>query len=48
LYWFAEEYAKAIVSYDKALEIKPDLHAAYYNRGIALDDLGRLEDAIAC
>ncbi|MEG3957065.1 Uma2 family endonuclease [Microcoleus sp. herbarium2] len=24
LYWFAEEYAKAIVSYDKALEFKPD------------------------
>ncbi len=47
LYRFAEEYAKAIASYDKALEIKPDLHEAWYNRGYALGNLGRLEDAIA-
>ncbi|TAG17948.1 MAG: tetratricopeptide repeat protein [Oscillatoriales cyanobacterium] len=38
LYRSAEDYAKAIASYDKALEFKPDS---------ALDDLGRLEDAIA-
>ncbi|MEG4215833.1 tetratricopeptide repeat protein, partial [Microcoleus sp. Pol14C4] len=47
LYGYAEEYAKAIASYDKALEIKPDLHEAWNNRGNALDDLGRLEEAIA-
>ncbi len=47
LYRFADQYAKAIASYDKALEIKPDKDEAWYNRGIALDDLGRLEDAIA-
>ncbi|MCC3599430.1 MULTISPECIES: tetratricopeptide repeat protein [unclassified Microcoleus] len=47
LYRSAEDYAKAIASYDKALEIKPDYHEAWYNRGSALDDLGRLEDAIA-
>ena len=40
-------YEEAIVSYDKALEIKPDLHEAWYNRGIALGNLGRLEEAIA-
>ena len=47
LYRFAEEYAKALASYDKALEIKPDYHEAWYNRGIALHNLGRLKEAIA-
>ncbi len=47
LYRSAEQYAKAIASYDKALEIKPDKDEAWNNRGNALDDLGRLEDAIA-
>ena len=42
-----EEYAKAIASYDKALEIKPALHEAWYNRGCALGNLGRWEEAIA-
>ncbi|TRU86842.1 MAG: tetratricopeptide repeat protein, partial [Microcystis novacekii Mn_MB_F_20050700_S1D] len=37
----------AIASYDQALEIKPDFHQAWYNRGIALGKLGRYEDAIA-
>jgi Flp pilus assembly protein TadD len=47
LYDFAEQYAKAIASYDKALEIKPDKHDAWNNRGIALGNLGRLSEAIA-
>jgi tetratricopeptide (TPR) repeat protein len=47
LYGFAEEYAKAIASYDKALEFKPDKHEAWNNRGYALGNLGRLEEAIA-
>jgi len=47
LYDFAEQYAKAIASYDKALEFKPDYHEAWYNRGYALRNLGRLEEAIA-
>ncbi|WP_375513823.1 tetratricopeptide repeat protein [uncultured Nostoc sp.] len=33
--------------FDKALEIKPDYHEAWYNRGNALKNLGRLEKAIA-
>ncbi|MEM9273750.1 MAG: tetratricopeptide repeat protein, partial [Cyanobacteria bacterium P01_F01_bin.143] len=33
--------------YEKALDIKPDYHEAWYNRGNALSDLGRLEEAIA-
>jgi superkiller protein 3 len=47
LYGYTEEYAKAIASYDKALEFKPDYPAAWKNRGYALGNLGRLEDAIA-
>ena len=38
---------EATASYDKALEIKPDLHEAWYNRGVALRNLGRVEEAIA-
>ncbi|MEG4348322.1 tetratricopeptide repeat protein [Microcoleus sp. LAD1_D3] len=47
LHDFAEEYAKAIASLDKALEIKPDYHEAWINRGHALGNLGRWEEAIA-
>ncbi|WP_293126343.1 tetratricopeptide repeat protein [Microcoleus sp. bin38.metabat.b11b12b14.051] len=47
LYDFAEQSAKAIASYDKALEFKPDYHEAWYGRGIALGNLGRLEEEIA-
>ncbi|MEL6581075.1 MAG: tetratricopeptide repeat protein, partial [Cyanobacteria bacterium J06621_12] len=40
-------YEDAIAAYDQALAIKPELHEAWYNRGIALFSLGRYEDAIA-
>lgn len=43
----AQEYELAVSAYDKAIEIKPDYHEAWYNRGIALGKLGRLEEAIA-
>ena len=54
-FWFEQGYQKAIngdfigaiASWDRALEIKPDYHQAWNNRGIALDNLGRLEQAIA-
>ena len=39
-------YEKAIASYDKAIEFKPDLHEAWNNRGISLSALGRKEEAI--
>ena len=42
-----QEYGNAVISWDKALEIKPDKHDAWYNRGLALSDLGRNEEAIA-
>jgi tetratricopeptide (TPR) repeat protein len=54
-FWFEQGYQKvingdfigAIASWDRALEIKPDLHEAWNNRGAALANLGRLEEAIA-
>ena len=42
----AREYEKAILSWDKALEFKPDYHEAWNNRGNALFNLGRYEEAI--
>ena len=47
LYRYAEQYARALASYNKALEIKPNYHDAWYNRGNTLYDLGLLEEAIA-
>jgi tetratricopeptide (TPR) repeat protein len=47
LYLSDEQYAKAIASFDKALEFKPDDPEAWYNRGIALGNLGRWEEAIS-
>ncbi len=43
----AKEYEAAVVSYDKALEIKSDKEEAWNNRGYALGNLGRFEEAIA-
>ncbi|MBW4574490.1 MAG: tetratricopeptide repeat protein, partial [Aphanothece sp. CMT-3BRIN-NPC111] len=43
----AKEYAAALASYDQALKFKPDLHEAWYNRGIVLGNLGRYEEALA-
>jgi Flp pilus assembly protein TadD len=42
-----KNYEEAISSYDKAVEFKPDLHQAWYNRGISLGNLGRYEEAIS-
>jgi tetratricopeptide (TPR) repeat protein len=35
-----------LITYEKALEFKPDDHQAWYNRGNALADLGHNEEAI--
>ena len=40
------QFDAAIVSYQKALKIKPDYAEAYYNMGIALDNKGDLEASI--
>jgi superkiller protein 3 len=37
---------QAIASFDKALQIKPDDHGAWFNRGNAMEDLRRLEEAL--
>jgi len=39
------DFEGAIASLDKALEIKPDYHVAWYSRGVTLSNLGRVEDA---
>ena len=39
-------YEEAILSYDKAIEFKPDDHEAWNNRGNALGNLGRNEEAL--
>lgn len=41
------QYTNAIASFDKALEISPDLFEAWYNRGIELGKLGRYDEEIA-
>ncbi len=47
LHQMEENWLEAIASYDRALEIKPDKHEAWVNRGISLHRLGRYEEAIA-
>ncbi|MCG9893438.1 MAG: tetratricopeptide repeat protein, partial [Thermosynechococcaceae cyanobacterium MS004] len=42
-----EKFLESITSFDKAIEFKPDKHDAWYNRGNALFQLGRTEEAIA-
>ncbi|MFM6069604.1 MAG: tetratricopeptide repeat protein, partial [Sphaerospermopsis kisseleviana] len=42
-----QDYQAAISSFDKALEFKPDYHAAWNNRGNSLYNLGRYEEGIA-
>jgi tetratricopeptide (TPR) repeat protein len=37
----SERYQEAIASFDKALEIRPDWAEIWYNRGLALLELGK-------
>jgi tetratricopeptide (TPR) repeat protein len=43
----AGDFEEAITSWNKALELNPNLPQAWHNRGSALAELGRLEEAIA-
>ena len=43
----AGDFEEAITSWDKALELNPNLPQGWHNRGSALAELGRLEEAIA-
>jgi tetratricopeptide (TPR) repeat protein len=45
--FMAGDFWGAIAAYEQALAIKPDDHQAFYNKEIALADLGRYEQAIA-
>jgi tetratricopeptide (TPR) repeat protein len=47
LFYSGKEYEEALAAFDQALKIKPDFHQAWYYRGSALWNLGRLEEAIA-
>ncbi|BCL33822.1 tetratricopeptide repeat protein [Nostoc sp. MS1] len=47
LYAAANDYKKAIASYDQALQFRPNYHEAWNNRGNALRNLERNEEAIA-
>lgn len=47
LFFANNEYEEAVGSYDKALELQPNYHQAWYNRGLALSNLGRHEVAVA-
>ena len=42
-----KQYEDALVSYDKAIALKPDYAEAYYNRGNTLNDLKRYKEALA-
>lgn len=41
-------YREAIISYDRAIEIKPNCYEAWYNRGIAMQNTQRYYEAIFC
>lgn len=43
----SNQHTAAIASFDKALELKPDHHKSWFNRGVSLGNLGRYEEAIA-
>ncbi|MBC6478844.1 MAG: hypothetical protein EBE86_009825 [Hormoscilla sp. GUM202] len=36
-----------MASFDKAIEIKPDMHEAWHNRGLALSSLERYLEVLA-
>jgi len=46
LYFADKNYLEALLSFDQALKIKPEIHKAWYYRGNALVRLGRFEEAI--
>ena len=47
-YFISGDYERAAASYDKALELEPNNTALLNNKGKALANLGRFDDAISC
>src|SRR6202008_1135085 len=45
--YLLRDFANAIVAFDRALELGPDIENTHYYRGLALLQAGRIEDAIA-
>ncbi len=41
-----QDYEDSLTSWEKVLDLKPDFYAAWHNRGNALSDLGRKEEAV--
>lgn len=46
LFVVEQDYENALISWEKALELKPDKYTAWICRGVALSALGRKEEAI--
>jgi tetratricopeptide (TPR) repeat protein len=46
-FYLLHDFANAILSFDRALELGPDIENTHYFRGLALLHLGRADDAIA-
>jgi Flp pilus assembly protein TadD len=47
IYYYKNNYERAIADYDQSIQLKPDYAEAYYNRGVAYGDKGDYERAIA-
>jgi tetratricopeptide (TPR) repeat protein len=47
LQMYAKDYARALVSYEEALKLEPELAEAHVNKGVALVNLGRDAEAVA-
>jgi len=47
-YFISGDFEKAAASYDKALELEPNSTDLLNNKGKALANLGRIDDAISC
>src|SRR3954454_14102202 len=46
-FYLLHDFANAIVSFDRALELGPDIENTHYFRGLALLQLGRTDEAVA-
>ena len=47
-YYLLEDYKKALDLYDKAIKINPKDAAAWHNKGVSLDKVGRRDEAQNC